>query len=185
MYSEFANDEHRAQGEELLLELGRFAVAFERVCEGMRHAIMLVFQSEGLQHQGLARVVIGDKTSGELQVLLGALVSELRTRTDDADQEAIHALLKEVNKLTEARNVVIHSAWSLGQNAAVAELYATAIRPRTKQNKGAVPEIHGMSAQYLRQLTETSNALQIRLQRLQNCIIQNDLKVATELSRAL
>mgnify|MGYP001160699638 FL=1 len=185
MYSEFANDEHRAQAEELLLALGRFAVAFERVCEGMRHAIMLAFQSEGLQHQGLAQVVIGDKTSAELQVLLGALVGELRARTDEADQKAVHALLKEVKELTEARNVVIHSAWSFGQNAAFAELYATAIRPRTKQNRGAVPEIHGMSAQYLRQLTETSNALQIRLQRLQNCIIRDDLKVATELSRAV
>lgn len=185
MYSEFANDEHRAQAEELLLELGRFAVAFERVCEGMRHAIMLVFQSEGLQHQGLAQVVIGDKTSTELQILLGALVGELRARTDEADQKAVHALLKEVKELTEARNVVIHSAWRFGQNVAFAELYATAIRPRTKQNRGAVPEIHGVSAQYLRQLTKTSNALQIRLQRLQNCIIRDDLKVATELSQTV
>lgn len=185
MSSEFANDEHRAQAEELLLELGRFAVAFERVCEGMRHVIMLVFQSEGLQHQGLAQVVIGDKDSAELQVLLGASVGELRAKTDEADQKAVHALLKEVKELAEARNVVIHSAWSFGQNAAFAELYATAIRPRTKQTKGAVPEIHGMSAQYLCQLTEKSNSLQIRLQRLQDCIIRNDLKVATELSRAV
>ena len=111
------------------------------------------------------------------------MFSELRARTDEADLKAVHALLKEVKELTEARNVVIHSAWSFGQNAAFAELYATAIRPRTKQNRGAVPEIHGISAQYLRQLTERSNALQIKLQRLQNCIIQDGLNVATELSR--
>lgn len=182
---EFSNDQHRTQAEEFLLELGRFAVAFERVCEGMRHVILSAFESEGLRHQGLAQVVIGDKTSDELQVLVGALVGELRERTDDADQKAVHALLKEVKKLTEDRNVVIHSAWSFGRNAAVAELYATAIRPRTKQKRGAVPEIHGMSAPYLRELTETSNALQVRLQRLQNCIIRNDLKVAIELSRAV
>ena len=181
--SEFADDEHRAQAEELLLDIGRFAVAFERVCEGMRYAVIFMFQSQGLQHQGLAQVVIGDKTSAELQALPGAMFSELRARTDEADQKAVHALLKEVKELTEARNVVIHSAWSFGQNAAFAELYATAIRPRTKQNKGAVPEIHGISAQYLRQLTERSNALQIKLQRLQNCIIQDGLNVATELSR--
>lgn len=183
MQAEFANDEHRAQGEELLLELGRFAVAFERVCESMRHVIISAFQSEGLRQQGLARVVIGDKTSAELQVLLGALVGELRARTDDADQKAVHALLKEVKELGEARNVVIHSSWSFGKNAAFAELYATAIRPRTKQNQGAVPEIHGMSAGYLCRLTETSNALQIKLDRLRNCIIRNDLKIATELAR--
>ena len=81
-FSEFTDDKHRAQAEELLLELGRLAVAFERVCEGMRHAILFIFQSEGLQHQGLAQVVIGEKSSAELQVLLGALFAELRGRTD-------------------------------------------------------------------------------------------------------
>ena len=71
-FSEFADHKHRAQAEELLLELGRFAVAFERVCEGMRHAVLCIFESEGLLHQRLAQVVIGDKASAELQVLLGA-----------------------------------------------------------------------------------------------------------------
>lgn len=71
--SEFANDEHRAQAEEFLLEHGRFCIAFERVCEAMRYAILWIFQSEGLKHQGLAQVVIGDKSSAELQVILGAL----------------------------------------------------------------------------------------------------------------
>ena len=84
--SEFADDEHRAQAEELLLELGRFAVAFERICEGMRHAVLCIFESEGLLHQRLAQVVIGDKASAELQVLLGALFAELPNRTDKADQ---------------------------------------------------------------------------------------------------
>jgi hypothetical protein len=98
-FSEFADDEHRAQAEELLLELGRFAVAFERVCEGMRHAVLCILESEGLLHQRLAQVIIGDKASSELQVLLGALFAELRSRTDKADQSAVQALLKEVKNL--------------------------------------------------------------------------------------
>ena len=88
-FSEFADDEHRTQAEEFMLELGRFAVAFERVCEAMRHTVLLIFQSEGLQHEGLAQVVIGDKGSAELQLLVGALFTELRSRTDDADQMAV------------------------------------------------------------------------------------------------
>ncbi len=84
-FSEFADDEHRAQAEEWLLELGRFAVGFERVCEGMRHTILFMFQSEGLQHPGLAQVIIGEKSSAELQVLVGALFAELRARTDEAE----------------------------------------------------------------------------------------------------
>lgn len=184
-FSEFADDKHSAQAEELLLELGRFAVAFERVCESMRNAILCIFQSEGLKHQGLSQVVIGDKASAELQVLLGALFAELRARIDEADLKAVHGLLAEVMELTKQRNVVIHSSWRFGNNAAFAELYATAIRPRTKQKRGSVSEVHGISAQYLRQLIAQATALQVKLQRLQYCILQQDIKAATELAKSL
>lgn len=184
-FSEFSCDKHRAQAEELLLDLGRFAVAFERMCEAMRDAIIVIFQSEGLQHQGLAQVVIGDKGSGELQILLGALFAELRTQTDVEDQKAVQSVLKEVKTLTEERNVVIHSAWRFGQNAVFAGLNATTIRPRSKQSKGAVPEIHGISASYLRQLTERSNVLQVKLQRIQYSVFQNGFKVSDELVKPL
>lgn len=67
-FFEFSNDEHRAQAEELLLELGRFGVLFERMCEGMRRVISAIFWSEGLIYQGLAQVVIDDRASVELQL---------------------------------------------------------------------------------------------------------------------
>lgn len=184
-FSEFANDEHQAQAEELLLELGRFAVAFERVCEGMRNTILAIFQSEGLKHQGLSQVVVGDKTSGELQVLLGALFAELRARTDDEDRKAVQGVITEIKDLTEQRNRVVHSAWRFGNNAAFAELYATAIRPRAKLKQGAVPEIHGISARYLRELIGKATAAQVKLQRLNYCVSQRRFKVATELAKPL
>lgn len=77
----------------------------------MWHVILYIFQSEGLKHQGLSQVIIGDKGSAELQVMLGALVAELYARTDDEDRLAVHNLLGEVMALTEQRNVVILSAW--------------------------------------------------------------------------
>jgi len=54
-FSEFSDDAHRVQAEEILLELGRFGVAFERVCESMRHVIVGIFQSEGLRHRSASR----------------------------------------------------------------------------------------------------------------------------------
>ncbi|HBP90602.1 MAG TPA: hypothetical protein DD706_23275 [Nitrospiraceae bacterium] len=184
-FSEFSDDEHRAQTEELLLELGRFGVAFERVCEAMRHTVLSIFHSEGLKHQGLAQVVIGDKGSAELQTLVGALLFELRRRVNKEDMKAVQILLKEVKELTEERNVVVHSAWRLDQNGAFAELYATTIRPRTRQTKGAVTEVHGISARYLWRLTARSSGLQVKLQRLQTAILQKGLKIHTELSKPL
>lgn len=179
--SEFANNSHQIQAEEFLLEVGRFAVAFERVCEAMRNSIIYIFQSEGLQHQGLSQVIIGDKASAELQVLLGALFSELRAKHDDDDRKIVQILLVEVMSLTEQRNVVLHSAWRFGKNDAFAELYATSIRPRTKQKKGAVPELHGLSASYLRDLTKQATAVQAKLQKLQYCLAQSGFKVSVEL----
>jgi len=93
--------------------------------------------------------------------------------------------LKEVKELTERRNVVIHSAWQFGKNAAFAEFYATSIRPRTKQTKGAVPELQGVSASYLKQLNAAAKGLQIRLRRLQYSIAQQGFKVSKELSDPL
>ena len=183
--SEFSSDEHQAKAEEILLELGRFAVAFERMCEAMRYLIMSIFQSEGLKNQGLSQVVIGDKSSAELQVLLGALFVELRARTTEDDQRAVQSLLKEVKELTEARNVVIHSAWRFGNNAAFAELYATTVRPRAKQKSGAASELHGVSAPYLRQLVNQASAAQVKLQRLQTVVLQSGFKAFEELAKPL
>lgn len=182
-FSEFADDKHRAQAESLLLELGRFDVAFERMCESMRNAIVAAYMSEGLQHQGLANVVVGDKASAELQVTLGAVYAELRARLDDKDQKAVQTLLKQVKEITEERNVVVHTAWRFGKSAAFAVLYANAIRPRTKQKHGAVPEVHGISADYLESLTRRANTLEILFDRLFDAAIRTDLKVSTELGR--
>lgn len=151
----------------------------------MRDAILAIFQSEGLKHQGLSQVVVGDKASGELQVLLGALFSELRARTDEEDRTAVHSVVTEIKDLTEHRNRVVHSAWRFGNNAAFAELYATAIRPRTKLKQGAAPEIHGISARYLRELIAKATGVQLKLQRLNYCVLQQGFKVATELAKPL
>jgi hypothetical protein len=184
MYSEFKDDQHRQQAEEFLLALGRFTVQFERVCEVMRKAIMFALRSQGLKNSGMEQVVIGDTSSAELQVLLGAVFNHLPNQ-DDLDRAAVKALLKDVKELTEQRNVAIHSAWQFGGSSSEIELYAVAIRQRTKQNSGAVPEIHGISASYLDELGGKLKTAQLRLQRLVICISQPEFKVAIKLNEPL
>lgn len=164
--SQYADDAHRSQAEAFMLELGRFAIEFERVCEAMRLTAISIFHSEGLKHQGLAQVVIGDTASAELQQLVGALFAELRARFSDEDRKAVKNLLKEVKELTERRNDVLHSAWHLGNAAREVELMAIAIRPTTAQNKGAVAEHHGLTTSFLCELSERSRRLQLLLARL-------------------
>ena len=181
--SQYKDDAHRAQAEEFMLELGRFAIEFERVCEAMRHTTIIIFHSEGLKHQGLSQVVIGGKASAELQVLVGALFSELRARFDDDDRKAVRLVLKDIKELTESRNEVLHTAWQFGQGTREFEMRAVAIRPTTAQNKGAVPEPHGLTPSYLRELSQFAKKQQVMLARLQPCILQKGFCPAKELGK--
>ena len=184
MFSEFNDDQHRQQAEVVLLALGRFTVQFERVCEAMRNAIMFALRSQGLKNQGMEQAIIGDTSSAELQVLLGALCNHL-PNCDDEDRLVVKDLLKSIKEQTEQRNVVIHSAWRFGNTASELELFAVAIRQRTKQNTGAVPEVHGVTAAYLDQLINKMKGTQVLLQRLQTCLNQPQFKIATELDKPL
>jgi hypothetical protein len=184
VFSEFKDAKHREQAEEILVALGRFTVAFERVCEAMRLGIMFALRSQGLNNPGMEQVIIGDTTSAQLQVLLGALFNHLPGQ-DDGDRGSVRSLLQEVKELTERRNIALHAAWRFGDGASECDLHAVAIRQRTKQNSGAHSEVHGISAAYLDELTEQAKAAQVRLQRLHICMNQSSFKVSTQLRRSL
>jgi hypothetical protein len=184
MTSEYNDDNHREQAEEILLTFARFTVQFEIVCEAMRMAIMFALRSQGLKNQGMEQVIVGDTVSSELQLLLGALCSHI-PGWDDADRLAVKQLLKEVKVLTEERNVVVHSAWRFGDAASEAKLVAVAIRQRTKQNSGAAADVQGVSASYLESLIHRLKACQILLHRLTTCINQPTYRVAPDFARPM
>lgn len=181
--TQYADDVHRAQAEAFMLEIGRFAIEFERVCEAMRYTAIAIFYAEGLRHQGLAEVVIGDTASADLQQLVGALFSELRAKFNDDDRKAVKNLLKDVKELTERRNEVLHSAWRLGSAAREFEMMAVATRPTTAQNKGAVPQSHGLTTGFLVELSERARRIQLLLDKLQGCILNEGRSPAFELSQ--
>lgn len=183
MISEFKDKRHQQQAEEILLTLGKFTVQFERVCEAMRQAIIYSLRSQGLKNCGMEQVIIGDTSSAELQVLLGALCRHVPD-WDDEDQVAIKAMLRDIKEITETRNIVIHSAWRFGNIASEADLMAVAVRQRTKQNSGAVPEIWAVTAPYLEELIQKMRMYQAQLQRLQICLVQSGHKPAKQLPLA-
>ncbi|MFP6860194.1 hypothetical protein [Pseudomonas sp.] len=186
MINEYADDTHREQAEEFIMALGRFVLAFERVCDAMRYIIMFTLRSQGLKNQGMEQVLIGDKASAELQGLLGALYCEIPGQ-DDEDKKHVKALLKSIKEITEKRNILLHSSWNLGSKAAAAdeELYAATVRYRLKQNTVSGAEVHGFSASYICELSSELNRIQILLQRLQYCITQNNFKIAKEFAKPM
>lgn len=185
MFKEYADETHRAQAEEFIMELGKFVLAFERVCDVMRYIIMFMLRSQGLNNQGMEEVIIGDKTSAELQILLGSLFCEL-ARQDKDDKKCVKNLLKAIKEIAEKRNILLHCSWNLGTKAAVdTELYAATIRYRAKQNTGSDAEVHGFSASYVRSLSDELKRIQVLLQRLQYCVTQSRFKVSIEFAKQM
>lgn len=184
MASEFKDADHQQQAERLMLEFGRFNVQFERVCEVMRNAIMFSLRSQGLKNQGMEQVIVGDTSSAQLQVLLGAFCQHIST-WDGEDRGCLKEMLKEIKELTEKRNTVVHSAWRFGSCASDAELVAVSIRPRTKQNTGAAAEVWGIQESYLVELIGRLKRVQIQLQRLCTCLVQQDFKFSVEYKKPM
>ena len=168
------------------MELGEFVLNFERVCDQMRYIIMFMLRSQGLKNQGMEQVLIGDKASAELQVLLGALYCEIPEQ-DEKDRGHVKDLLKSIKEITEKRNILLHSSWNLGSKAAAAdkELYAATIRFRAKQNLGSGSEVYGFSASYIRELSRELKRILALLMRLQYCVGQTGYKVETEFTRPM
>lgn len=184
MIKEFADENHQSQAEEFIMELGKFVLAFERVCDAMRYLIMFSLRSQGLKNQGIEQVIVGDKAAAALQVLFGAIYCELPEQ-DELDRKCVKDLLNDFKEITEKRNILLHSSWNLGSGAADPELYAATIRYRAKQNSGSGAEVHGYSASYIRDLSNQLKRIQVLLQRLQYCVTQNEFKVSSEFAKPL
>jgi hypothetical protein len=180
----YANEKHQQQAEEFIMELGKFVLAFERVCDVMRFLIMFMLRSQGLKNQGMEQVIVGDKASADLQVLLGAIYCELPDQ-DEKDRKCVKDVLKEFKEITEKRNVLLHSSWNVGNKAADEELFAATVRFRAKQNQGSGTEVHGISAAEVRTLSNRLERVQVLLQRLQVCIVQSGFKVEAEFSKPM
>jgi hypothetical protein len=184
MIKEFADEKHQNQAEEFIMELGKFVLAFERVCDVMRYLVMFMLRSQGLKNQGMEQVIVGDKAAAELQGLLGAIYCELPGQ-DESDREYVKTLLKDFKEITEKRNILLHCSWNLGETAADPELYAATVRFRARQNSGSGTEVHGYSASYIRDLSNQLKRIQVLAQRLQYCITQSGFKVSSEFAKPM
>jgi hypothetical protein len=145
---------------------------------------MFSLRSQGLKNQGIEQVIVGGKASAELQMLLGAVYSELPGH-DELDKKCVQQLLKDIKDITEKRNILLHSSWNLGNHAIDPEFYAVAIKYKPQQKSGSGIKVHEYSALELRNLSNELKRIQVLLQRLQYCITQVGFKVSSEFSKQI
>lgn len=184
MFSEFADRKHREQAEGFLLSLGKFVLAFERVCAAMRNLVILVLRNQGLKNQGAEQVVIGKPGAKDLQRLLAALCAEL-PGLDEDDCAAVKDLVACIDKLITERNLLVHSDWHLGVEADENELKAVSFKFKATPSRGAFIQEHWRSPSEVQEWTRNARECQVRLQRLQYCVNQTGFKVAAELRKPL
>jgi hypothetical protein len=184
--SEYESPEHEEKATALLAELGRFIVAFERVCVGMRGCIYAAFHKEGLRNQGLSQVIVNGQAAAALRTLLGAIFAELKDQDED-DKACVKSLLKEIEALAARRNSLMHAEWHLNYDyeGATDEFYALAHKPSTSQRNGACDECIDVNKDSLTASIEDAKRAQVLLRRLCYCLAQKGFKVSTEFARSM
>ena len=186
MFYQYSNHEHELKVKEVLVGLGEFVIAFERVCAEMRNCISCAFSREGLQNQGLSQVIVNNLAAEALRTTLGGLFFELRG-PDAEDKRAVKGLLARIDKLGTARNKLLHAEWYLNDDYENVsdEFIALAFKLKANQNKGAyalkTPVMKSTLDDYVKDATE----IFVLLRRLTICLNQKGGKVSEMLSKPL
>lgn len=185
-FSEYSDEEHEAKATAVLAALGRFVVAFERVCAAMRGCIHITFAREGLKNQGLSQIMVNGKAVAGLREMLGGVYAELRDQ-DDEDKACVTKLLKRVESLAEHRNSLLHAEWHMNYDyeGATDEFTALALKHRASPTQGASFIPIGVAEESLQKLIREATEVQVLMNRLCVCMHQNGFKVSEHLARPL
>lgn len=186
MFYQYDNDEHETKAKDVLAGLGEFVVSFERVCSGMRGCIHSIFRREGLTNQMLCQVTINKLAADGLKTMLGALFVELRDQ-DEEDKGEVSKLLRDIGKLGETRNNLLHAEWFLNYDyeESSEEFVALALKSNMTQSAGALHIKIPVSRSILNSHIEEATKLQVKLRRLDICLAQKGFKVSKFLSEPL
>jgi hypothetical protein len=183
LFSEFISEHQEKQGAEFREKLGAFVIAFERMCETMQISILALLKSQGLSNDSMAHVVIADMTSAPLQRLLGAMYSHLPGQSKE-DREAVSEMLREIDKVTELRNSLLHSVWQFPQAFDSQEIEPSASKMHATGKAGAIlKRFHCTNSDFDNFISDVKRC-QVKLGRFQGCIY-NKLSITTEFARMM
>jgi len=186
VFYQYDNEEHEQKAKEVLVGLGEFVIAFERVCAEMRSCIFCIFRKEGLTNQGLAQVVANNAAIEGLRTTLGGLYAELRDQ-DEEDKKQVKNLLARIDRLGTTRNQLLHAEWFLNYDYKKAgdEFIALALKSNSNQSRGAfaltIPVTKTKLTECVREATEIS----VLLRRLAICMNQKGFRVSEMFARQL
>ena len=96
----------------ILASYGRFCITFELAVFRLRSLIERTLKAGGLANQGVAQVLLANQTAEPLRALLHPLLEQVRPLTKREVVTLSH-ISNRFQRLTEQRNIVVHSTWFL------------------------------------------------------------------------
>lgn len=107
-------EKYEAQTGELYKSIGKCTVKFEHVCCSMQSGIIALLKKDGLQTHNLAEILIADTTAYPLKSILQAIIGEFGIT--EAEKNICDNIFKQIQKLIERRNEIIHSTWFISDH---------------------------------------------------------------------
>ena len=96
----------------ILASYGRFCITFELAVFRLRSVIEKTLTAGGLTNQGISQVILANQTAEPLRALLHPLLEQVRSLTKQ-EVRTLNQVSNRFQRLTEERNVVVHSTWFL------------------------------------------------------------------------
>lgn len=94
-------------------EIGRFVVGFEQVIDMMRLGVLMLLQRYGLERDEFGLIVTADLNANDvLGILRSTYGDHLRISPDPHLSRVSYALFRDIQKLLQRRNELLHSRWS-------------------------------------------------------------------------
>ncbi len=94
-------------------KIGRFVVGFEQVVNMMRLGVLVLLEKYGLEHDELGLIVTADLNANDvLGILRSIFGTHFRLNPDPHLVRVAHTLFRDIQKLLQRRNELLHSFWS-------------------------------------------------------------------------
>lgn len=103
--------EHIQTQDLFILEIGRFAISFERIVSYIRESIIDIFLHKGLNDPQFAMTILGDLNAEPIRQTFEKITPYYFKKSE---QEFIKEILNQFSLLIQIRNRIIHCYWIIG-----------------------------------------------------------------------
>lgn len=159
--------------DELYAAIGKFCVEFEQLCFEIQNTIMTILDREGLQNEGLLKILLAGDTAEPLRQKLLALLP-MTVSLNDQEKKIVKNIFSRIQKLINLRNDILHATWFVGWVREPIDMAKSAMGQKYDKNKeGKNTKKFNYKVADFSELTEKAMRLKSLIVRLKVCLSAN------------